>query len=412
MTASPTPCSTPPPGRLDRIPLDSHPHRGAVSSLGAGHTFRPWWKTLALLAAGALASGGCGKASPQEIATTDKVPVVTLPAVRGSIRAVVTATGTVKPALGAELVVTAPQPGRIAEMLSAVGTRVRKGDLLVRFDIPTLRSDATEKSAEVTRAEARLANARAAEQRIRGLFERGIAARKELEDAQREATDAQAALRGAQSARSAASALAGRTVVRAPFSGVVTSRSHNPGDFVDNTTELLRLVNPDRLQVEAAVPLAQVGQIAPGNPARVIGPSSFPPEEGTVLTRPAAVDTATATAMVALAFARPTRLPAGTPVRVEIFGEEHAGAVVVPAAAVVQEGSESYLFTVDAKGIAHRRKVGIGIVAGDSAEVVAGLRPGEPVVIEGQNALPDGAATTPAAPAPAGEPAPGEAGAP
>jgi RND family efflux transporter MFP subunit len=407
MTAPPTPCSTPPPGRQERNPPDPHPRRSAASS----HIFRPWWQLLAL-AAGALAAGGCGKASPQEIATTDKVPVVTRPAVRGSIRAVVTATGTVRPALGAELVVTAPQPGRIAEMLSAVGTRVRKGDLLVRFDIPTLRSDATEKSAEVTRAEARLANSRAAEQRIRGLFERGIAARKELEDAQREATDAQAALRGAQSARSAAGALAGRTVVRAPFSGVVTSRTHNPGDFVDNTTELLRLVDPDRLQVEAAVPLAQVGLIAPGNPARVTGPSSFPPEEGTVLTRPAAVDAATATATVALAFARPTRLPAGTPVRVEIFGEEHAGAVVVPAAAVVQEGSESYLFTVDAKGIAHRRKVGIGIVAGDSAEVVAGLRPGEPVVIEGQNALPDGAATIPATPAPASEPAPGEAGAP
>jgi hypothetical protein len=135
-----------------------------------------------------------------------------------------------------------------------------------------------------------------------------------------------------------------------------------------------------------------------------------------VLTRPASVDPATAAASVRLSFAAPTRLPAGTPVHLEIQGQPDAGAVLVPAAALMQEGTQSYLFAVDAQGKAHRRPVRIGIVAGGQAEILAGVAPGEMVVVSGQNALPDGAATTPApaaeqeAPAAEAAPAPAPAG--
>jgi hypothetical protein len=44
----------------------------------------------------------------------------------------------------------------------------------------------------------------------------------------------------------------------------------------------------------------------------------------------------------------------------------------------------------------------VGIVAGGQAEILAGVAPGEAVVVSGQNALPDGATTTPAPPAEGG----------
>ncbi len=134
---------------------------------------------LALLALGA-AAGACSHPSTQEVETEDRVPVVTRPATRGVIRPLVAATGTVRPAPGGELVVNAPQPARIAELPRAVGERVRRGELLVRFDIPSLAADAGDRGSAVAMAEARLTNAAAALQRVRGLFERGIAARKEL----------------------------------------------------------------------------------------------------------------------------------------------------------------------------------------------------------------------------------------
>jgi RND family efflux transporter MFP subunit len=363
-------------------------------------------RLLALIAL--VGAGACGRQTTQEVETEDRVPVVTAPASRGIIRPLVIATGTVRPAPGGELVVTAPQAARIAEMPKAAGDPVHRGDLLVRFDIPSLAADSGERRSAEASAEARLTNARAAEKRIRGLFERGIAARKELEDAEREMADAEAALAAARTAHAAAGELAGRAVVRAPFDGIVAARGHDPGELVDPSAAdpILRLVDPSRLQVEAAVPLADLAQVTVGSPAMVAGPAGFPPERATLLTRPAAVDPATSTAMVRLAFAAPTRLPAGTPVRVEIAGPPRDGVVLVPAAALVEEGTDSFLFTVDAQGKAHRRQVQVGIVAGGSAEIRAGVAPGEAVVTGGQNGLPDGAATQPAA-APAPAPAPG-----
>ncbi len=368
-----------------------------------------WGIAIAALVA-LVGAAGCSRPPTQDVETEDRVPVVTAPAGRGVIRPLVIATGTVRPAPGGELVITAPQEARIAAMPKAVGDPVHRGDLLVRFDIPSLAADTGERRSAEASAEARLTNARAAEKRVRGLFERGIAARKELEDAEREMADAEAALAAARTAHAAAGELAGRAVVRAPFDGIVAARGHEPGELVDPSAAdpILRLVDPGRLQVEATVPLAALAQVTVGSPATVAGPGGFPPERARVLTRPAAVDAATSTAMVRLAFAAPTRLPAGTPVHVEIEGPPRDGVVLVPAAALVEEGTDSFLFTVDAQGKAHRRQVQVGVVAGGNAEIRSGVEPGASVVIGGQNGLPDGAATQPA-PAPP-PPAAGGAG--
>ena len=393
--------------RVGRLAGNSQRRRRRSPRLGDRRPSRPaTFAALALAAAAAATAiagmSACSRPATQEVDTQDKVPVVTRPATRGTIRPVVVATGTVKPASGAELLVSAPQSARIAEMPKGVGDRVRKGDLLVRFDIPSLDADASERRSALASAEAHLTNARAAEERARLLFQRGIAARKELEDAERELTDAEAAVAAAKTARTAAGKLAGRQVVRAPFAGVVAARGHNPGDLVDASAAdpILRLVDPSRLQIEAAVPLADLARVVVGNPAMVTGPGAYPPERATVLSRPAAVDPATAAATVRLTFATPTQLPAGTPVQIEIQGQPDAGVVLVPAAALVQEGTQSYLFTVDAQSKAHRRPVRVGIVAGGQAEILAGVAPGEAVVVSGQNALPDGATTTPAPQAP------------
>ena len=154
------------------------------------------------------------------------------------------------------------------------------------------------------------------------------------------------------------------------------------------------------------MPLADLARVVVGSPATVVGPGAFPPERATVFSRPAAVDPTTGAATVRLSFAAPTQLPAGTPVQVEIQGQPDTGVVLVPAAALVQEGTQSYLFTVDAQGKAHRRPVRVGVVAGGQAEILSGVAPGETVVVSGQNALPDGAATMPAPAAEEEAPAP------
>jgi RND family efflux transporter MFP subunit len=339
-----------------------------------------------------LALPACHKASPEAVDTVEAVPVTVAAARSGPIRPVIAATGQVKPAPGAELLVTAPQEARIAEMPKAAGDRVGRGELLVRFEIPTLKADAAARRSDLARAEAQLTTARQSHTRLSGLLERGIASRKEVEDALRDLTQAEATVSEARSATSAAAELATRQVVRAPFSGVVAARSHQVGDLVDPgaAEPLLRVIDPSRLEVEAAVPAASLGPIALGSPARVRG-ANFPAQVARVVAEPASVDPTTGTAQVRLAFDTPTQLPSGLAVDVEIEGEEHPAAILIPAEALIQEGAESFVFTVDGQKKAHRRKVEVGVVAGGLAEILSGVKAGEPVVVRGQTALPDGA---------------------
>ena len=68
-----------------------------------------------------------------------------------------------------------------------------------------------------------------------------------------------------------------------------------------------------------------------------------------------------------------------------------SAAVLISADALVQEGTAIYVFVVDNQKKAHRRPVTVGIVAQGQAEILSGVKAGEPVVVRGQTALPDGA---------------------
>lgn len=346
---------------------------------------------LKCLVLGLFVLQACGKAPEEVIETAEAVPVTVAPATSGPIRPVIAATGQVKPGAGAELLVVPPQEARIAELPKSAGDRVRRGDLLVRFEIPSLDAEAAAKRSDLARAQAQLTTARQAADRLSGLLERGIAARREVEDARRDLAQAEATVNEARSATAAAGRLAQREVVRAPFDGIVASRSHQPGDFVDpgGADPILRVIDPSRLEVEAAVPAAELGRVAMGSPAQVRG-TSFPAEQARVIARPAAVDPVTGTALVRLAFAAPTSLPAGLSVDVEILGEERQ-AVLVPAEAIVQEGAQSFVYVVEGQKTARRREVRVGVTAGGRAEILSGVQAGEPVVVRGQTALPDGA---------------------
>jgi RND family efflux transporter MFP subunit len=347
------------------------------------------WTTSALLL---CLSTACHHPAPEAVETAEAVPVTVATAHAGPIRPVVAATGQVKPAVGAEFQVTPPQEARIAEMPKGVGDHVRRGDLLVRFEIPSLEADAASKRSDLARGEAQLETARQNLTRLSGLYDRGIAARKEVEDARRDVAQAEATVAEARASTAATGRLAGREVVRAPFDGVVVGRSHQVGDLVEpgGPEPLVRVIDPSRLQVEAAVPAGELGRIVVGSQARVRG-GSFPDEPAHVIARPPAVDPATGTALARLAFDQPTRRPAGLAVEVEIFGEERPAAVLVPADALVQEGPQSFVYTVDGQKKAHRREVTVGVTAGGQAEILSGVKAGDTVVVRGQTALPDGA---------------------
>src|SRR5262245_8086033 len=100
---------------------------------------------LCLIAIGS----GCSTQPAEEVETATAVTVTAATAERGTIRGVVHATGVVSPAPDAELVVVAPEAARIAAIPHALGERVSRGDVLVRFEIPGSAAEVQKQQAEI-----------------------------------------------------------------------------------------------------------------------------------------------------------------------------------------------------------------------------------------------------------------------
>lgn len=343
-----------------------------------------------------IALAGCSHAAVEEVATESAVEVEVAAATVGAIEGHINVSGTVTPAPGADWTIVAPEPARIADLPKAEGDRVSTGDVLVRFDIPTLAAGVSAGRAEVMQARARVESTRAAVTRIAGLVDRGVAAKRELEEAQRDQADAEGALARAESGASAAGALAGRAVVTARFPGVIAKRWHDPGDMVEAAASdpILRVIDPARLQAVASVPASDLPRVVVGRRGRVVGPGGTAEQEVTVLTRPAQLDPTGSVGDVRLGFTGATLLTAGTPVQVSLVAESHANAVLIDAAAVQHEGDEAFVMIVKDDKKAHRQVVTLGLTDGEHVEVLSGVAAGDRIVVKGQNGLPDGADVT------------------
>ena len=281
--------------------------------------------------------------------------------------------------------------GRVAALPHGEGDLVKAGDLLVQFEIPSLAADLATRQSALAQARARVANTQAARDRLAGLLARGIAARKEVDDAERDLAEAQAAVQEASAGLEAARQLQARQRVTAPFDGVVVRRLHNPGDLVDASASdpILRFADPSRSEVEAMVSATAVPQIKAGEPAVVTGAGGIT-WKATVARTPAAIDTATSSARVRLTLDEAARPALGLPVEASIVIASHEAAVAVPAAAVVREGRRSSVYVV-VDGKAVRRDAVTGLVSDESIEILKGVTAGETVIVDGLDGLPDGA---------------------
>lgn len=377
----------------------------------------------ALILALAIALGvpGCRRTNQQEAEEEPAIPVIAEPVRMGTMRASISATGLVTSLPGATFSVIATQPGRIAEITKQVGDQVKSGEVLVRFEFPSLRTQTVVNESAVKSADLRVRQAQLTQGRIRMLLSKGAASRAELDHADRELTDAEAELTLAKAALASVQAQGSNTTIRAPFEGTVTERLHNPGDTVraDENDPILRLIDPKQVQVTVTLPVAETARFAIGATARAIAeaaPSvdipSFaqtPGSAGTsrraagqpellrVATRPAP-EPGAKTVEVTLAFETPTELRPGTQVGVEIDAEQRTNVPIVPAIAVLKDDPNQPVVVVAAGSVAQRRPVVIGLVDGENIEILSGLKPGELIVTQGHSTLRDGTAISVSAP--------------
>jgi RND family efflux transporter MFP subunit len=336
---------------------------------------------------------------------------------------VIHASGLVVPAEGGEFLVFAPEPTKLIDVMKMPGDAVKSGDVLARFDLPSAAQAVSRLAADLAGAQAQLENARINQERIRGFVERGLVPRRDLEAADRDLASAQDAAERARTAHTAAQAGVTRATVRAPFDGIVATRTHNPGDMIISTTDpVLRVVDPRRLEVVATIPRKEQSRVVTGATARVAatgtdmvrltvaGPltnlsagfsagssAGASAQAGTsaqagALAK-AALDMPADSVAFRLVFADPHKLAVDMPLQLDIDAEERTDTVLIPAEAVVREGSETVIFVASGSR-AERRSVKTGIEDAARIEITDGLRAGELVITRGRVGLTDGAAVT------------------
>ncbi|BDG04682.1 efflux RND transporter periplasmic adaptor subunit [Anaeromyxobacter oryzae] len=286
--------------------------------------------------------------------------------------------------------VGAPVSGRVTELLVQAGDRVKKGQGLLVIASPDAESAvadfvAASADAEVTR------KTLAREQR---LYADQAVPYKEVLQAQSDETKAAAALARAQGRLEvlgidprAATPRASRYVLRAPIDGVVVERPANPGMEVraDGGTSLVTVADLSRLWVLADVYERDLGQVAEGQAASV-KVAGFPGKvfEGRVGHVGDLVDPATRTVKVRIEVANPDRLLKPEMfARVSLRGAPGEAVLTVPAQAVLSDGEASAVVVALGEGRFQKRTIESGPEQDGRVRVLAGLAPGDQVVVDG-----------------------------
>lgn len=219
----------------------------------------------------ALAASGCGAgsgsaATPPDATTPAGIvqlsPENAITAARGRVTAGPVISGQLTPAREAS--VRAMVGGSIVMLSIDRGQRVDAGTVVARITSRDLESSKLSAEAAVRSTEVALSVAESEAVRTASLVKGGAVASRELEQARNAVAGAEAQLAAARArVRSVEQAL-DDTNVRAPFAGVVSARPASIGDVVAPGAELLTIIDPSSMRLEALVPSDQLSDVKRG----------------------------------------------------------------------------------------------------------------------------------------------------
>ncbi|HSB64042.1 MAG TPA: efflux RND transporter periplasmic adaptor subunit [Thermoanaerobaculia bacterium] len=355
-------------------------------------------KTLRLVLAPltvAVFAGCSGKGSGSAATAPPKMAVEAAAVSVGTLRQTIAVVGTLEPKWQAE--VKAEYSGVVAEVVVPEWTRVRKGDILLRFD--AREAEAVAASARASSLQADVAAARATRERERTekLKEAGLATQQQVDEARTAADAAQATAGAARAQKDVAETRLAKTVLRAPLDGVVASRSVNPGDFVQNMgsdNTMFRIVDNRLLDLAVAVPSSKLSEVRVGQ-SLTFGTDAVPGRtfEGRVRFVNPAADAASRTVKVFVEVPNADgALRSGLFVKGEIVTGERANVLTAPRAAILSwdlAQRQAVLYALEGE-TARKRTVTTGATSGDQVEIVSGLAKGDRVVTRGGFNLRDG----------------------
>lgn len=291
------------------------------------------------------------------------------------------AQGTVTAPPEGQALVTARADGAIVRIGKRLGDPVGTGETIALLESREAAAFVAERNAAAARAQA----ARSAAAREQRLFSEKITARQDLEAAISARQIAEAELRRAEAAVQTAGVVGnGRYLaVRSPIAGRITEVDTQLGAYVSAGAELFNVANPNRIQVDAAVPAIDAQRVVPGDHAVVELPTGGIVDAVVRSSTPSVNLQSRAATVVLQLYGAPGGLRQGQAVRVRItpYGTK-TDAIVLPEGAVQQIGGRDIVF-VQVKGGFLGVPVSVGGRSNGRVEVLNGLSAGQTVVTEG-----------------------------
>ena len=389
-------------------------------------------------AALAVTLAACGKTEPE---TKPVAPVSVAPAVRGSIRNIVTADAVLFPRDQANITPKISAP--IRRFLVNRGDHVKRGQLLGELESRDLAGAAQESHGQFAQAESNYratADAAVPEQVTKAqtdvtaakegldaaqkllesrqeLFKQGATARKTVDEAavafaqaksafdtaQQHLTSLQSVGKEEQIKTAAAQVEAARghygtaeaqlsyAEIRSPIDGVVTDRPLFPGEMANAGSPVVTVMDVSSVVARVNMAQNQVKDIKVGAEATITPADGSEPVTGKVtIVSPATDPNSTTVQIWVTADNREGALRAGQSVHVAIVASTIDGATLIPASAVLpsDEGGTMVL-VIDDKDLAHQTPVQIGVREPEMVQVLSGVQPGQRVVTVGGLGLDD-----------------------
>lgn len=353
-----------------------------------------------LLLAALLLAAGCG--AKEEAQTTQAGPppiaVEVTPVKAGDLVSGVDVVGTL--VAKNEASIKSEVGGIVTDVYVTEWVPLKKGTPLARLDsreadATLMRAAAAVEAARANVLQAEVNQARAVREynRLVSLKNDGLATQQSLDEAEtaRDAAvaavaAARAQLAAAENERAATATRASKTVIRAPFDGVVSKRSCDVG-MVPGDKELFHMVDNRQLELTVTVPAREMNRLALGQPI-VFTVDSLPGDSfiGRVkFINPAVNQTDRSISVLLHVPNESGPLKSGLFVKGRILTEQRTGVLLVPRTALMNWSldkgtAEVYLAQ---SGKAKRQAIKTGAVSGEMVEVTEGLKPGDPLITRG-----------------------------
>jgi RND family efflux transporter MFP subunit len=287
--------------------------------------------------------------------------------------------------------------GYLSRWYFDIGARVHKGQLLAVISTPEVDQQLLQARADLATAESNAGFAKNTAQRYQNLLQSDAVSRQDTDNFTTQAQSSNTTVKSQQANVQRLEQLQSFERVYAPFNGVVTSRSIDIGQLIDQgaAKELFHLSSTDTLRVYVNVPQVYSRDALPGAKAQLTF-AEYPGRsfEGNLVRTARAIDLVSRTLLVEVDVDnRSGQLAPGAYTEVHLKVGRPVTTVVIPVSALLfrKEGLRVVSVQHTADGdTAKLIPIAVGHDDGDTVQVVSGLDPDTPIVTDPPDSVIDG----------------------